>query len=340
MMKIFVFPKTSDESVDLSNLLTRRTRSIIKLYDVNFSIDEKSLDDDTLDGIKRQIRDTIGKELQNRGRKIIFWHPGGLSLICSYWRIYDFLSEWLRSHNITLIFYTEGGPTDRILSFEKLKEFLQNWGKIYDVEKAINEFKTRQEEQFKSCEKEYEKKIVIHRLMHLFLPLDIDLMGIEEVGESEKVEYLKEVLDDKPENYYKRKLLDLTTFVAKIDEVNSITANVDKKSIGKSIKEIIEESNIEVQDKQDMEKNLFALCAINESGNAIDRKSPIYEFMNLLDAKIGKKNSGNGLNTTDVSEILEFFKNSKEEKFAEINSFHDWYCEVFRCLDSLKEKVG
>ena len=92
MMKIFVFPKTSDESVDLSNLLTRRTRSIIKLYDVNFSIDEKSLDDDTLDGIKRQIRDTIGKELQNRGRKIIFYSGSGEVVITKVNRIRQ--SDW------------------------------------------------------------------------------------------------------------------------------------------------------------------------------------------------------------------------------------------------------
>jgi len=257
----------------------------------------------------------------------------------------QYLIDKKQEGKLSGLFWTEEAfsytSAENVTGYEIWQLFMKIW-EGRDIDLIIDWIKGKSPDFQKKIKKEIQKSkklrqlsFLIHRIMHLFLPLDIDLLGIEEVEESKKVEYLKEVINGKSENYYKRKLLDLTTFVAKIDKVNSITANVDKKSIGKSIKEIIEESN-----KQDMEENLFTLCAINESGNAIDQKSPIYEFMNLLDAKIGKKNSGNGLNTTDVNEILEFFKTAKKDKkFEKINSFHDWYCEVFRCLDSLRKKL-
>ncbi|MCD6408257.1 hypothetical protein J7L87_04315, partial [bacterium] len=51
----------------------------------------------------------------------------------------------------------------------------------------------------------FKPEYLIHRIVHLFLPLDIDLMGLKEVEESKKVDYLKEIMEGNKGNTYYRK---------------------------------------------------------------------------------------------------------------------------------------
>jgi hypothetical protein len=108
---------------------------------------------------------------------------------------------------------------------EEYKEFTDALIKFLDL---INKNNTR--EAIKKCEeiKELIEKfskqtiknfsLLKHRIAHLFLPLDIDLQGIYEVGKQSKdaaVGYLRDVLENKCEKFYRRKLADLWFMVVK-----------------------------------------------------------------------------------------------------------------------------
>ena len=189
--------------------------------------------------------------------------------------------------------------------------------------------------------------LLIHRMAHLFLPMDIDLMGISEVEESKKVRYLKEVLSDsdKDKNYYKRKLLDLAFYVAKIGSVtvngSTLQSNIKEDDLpgGKSLKEIVEDLKRREQNEQQKEKvneilkKIYTLTGIKENGLEIDTNSKIFEFMKLLDEKTQKNN----IQLSDVHEILNFFQ--KNGCWAvdnkKICSFHQWFCELVKKIKSL-----
>jgi len=195
-----------------------------------------------------------------------------------------------------------------------------------------------------------------HRIAHLFLPLDIDLQGISEVENAKKIEYLKEVLNEKKSNhYYRQKLADLwyiitgrNNFEGKVNDCEIIKPQHDLKDLLKENKAII--GIINESGKQDKVKNLWEillnLCGIKyaqDSSQYSVINSPIFSFMCLMDKKIEK----NMIEKHDVEDILNYFSKLNGNKGWEINeanpeiikSFHDWFCALMDCLDKIREKL-
>jgi hypothetical protein len=196
--------------------------------------------------------------------------------------------------------------------------------------------------------------LLIHRIAHFFLPLDIDLQGISEAEDAKKIEYLKEALREKKNNhYYRQKLADLWYMVIKedfegrkINEYEKVKPRDSRQLLAndKAIIDLIKESG-----KQDKVKDLWEvfldLCGIKyNSRKPFENKfsminSPISSFMCLLDKKI-EKNMINMIEKPDVEEILNYFMEGWKVEGANpeiIKSFHDWFCALMDCLEKIRE---
>lgn len=121
--------------------------------------------------------------------------------------------------------------------------------------------------------------LLIHRIAHLWLPLDIDLQGIREVLSSKfqvpsseetkeewAKEYLEEVLKNKPQDYYRQKLADLQRVVSSKFRVPSselkeggepCSENPKPVNVSEKIKKLMEnkESVLDLIEKGKNEKN-------------------------------------------------------------------------------------
>ena len=212
--------------------------------------------------------------------------------------------------------------------------------------------------------------ILKHRIAHLWLPLDIDLMGIEEVGKQEagdrKQKYLMEVLQSAGEQFYQQKLGKLQYMVAgehvHFQEVDCYPVEPrDKENLlaeSKSIYDLILESGKKEEIIESEEwKTLKLLCGletkdeVNElnppaSGKVYkpDEHSPILGFICLLGSKVLKKES---INTIDVDEVLSYFSNLSDGEGwtvpdanpGSIKSFHDWFCALYNALGEIRAKL-
>ncbi|MGQ9691634.1 MAG: hypothetical protein ACUVQY_10350, partial [Thermoproteota archaeon] len=186
--------------------------------------------------------------------------------------------------------------------------------------------------------------VLKHRIVHLFLPLDIDLQGIAEVKKKDKVkanEYLNEVLEEVSKevlkekepasNYYRQKLADLWYMVARKENGKS-----EKKLLanGQAIIDLISEQlkKSEVKDQQQdvvtYWTKLLGNCGLTFNEDAPldpskiqpDENSEIFKFMFKLDECVTNQKCDN------IDEILKFDKTS--EIF-----FHKWFCALDECLD-------
>jgi hypothetical protein len=139
-------------------------------------------------------------------------------------------------------------------------------------------------------------------LLHLFLPLDIDMQALgllwEDWQKPEKdrrynkdpVDYLKAILKDAHENHYKNKFKEAKDFINSITYAKLQTLLKDKKYIG------------------------------NDDGSSI-----LYGFLECLD-NLKEKVESSDLFKDDVQEMLRYFKNNGYD------SFHDWYCALAEYL--------
>jgi len=207
-----------------------------------------------------------------------------------------------------------------------------------------------------------------HRIAHLFLALDIDLQGISEV-EDKKIEYLKEVLDEKKNEpkdnqdnpcYYRQKLADLWYMVVKKDfssqkinecEIVRPTQNENSLPERKAIIDLIEDEKKKNEEVKKYWKLLLKICGLKfDNNNPFDSSKinpdenlPIIKFMCLMDSKIKK----NKIEQQDVNKILNYFSELNNNKGWEvkgakpevIKSFHDWFCALIDCLDKIREKL-
>lgn len=251
--------------------------------------------------------------------------------------------------------------------------------------KVLEDIKNnRQQEAKDKCEqiikkiKELSQKlsILIHRIAHLFLPLDIDLQGIEEVKSQEsrdrrQKEYLKEILEYTAERggdtFYRQRLAELQYLVVggehvdfsgtkggKTKECKPVEAQNKENLLpdSRSIYKLIIESKKkeEIIDSPDW-KVLKNLCGLEEKEGVEEKNpregdkiyepaeakdSPILQFMCLLDCKILKKQ----VKSEDVGAVLNHFSNGWDVSGANpnpIKSFHDWFCNLMECLNKIKK---
>lgn len=261
-------------------------------------------------------------------------------------------------------------------SIEELAEFIRTNRQNFQakIQEAIEFLEKKTKEESKQ-ELIRNFSLLKHRIAHLFLPMDIDLQGIEEVKNQEvthqeqdgtSIKYLAKVLKEKrggPEVngslcHYRRKLADLSWMVAKFKEKSSKFENdnpciKDRQYLVPPSSELetqITESILELVDKdadkrtpgqrEKIEKLKMLLLELiglepNTSSLKSQSSSPIFQFMCLLDCGIKEQRYDN------VEQILAYFSKGWEVPGANPNplkSFHDWFCAIHDCLDRLRKE--
>ena len=216
---------------------------------------------------------------------------------------------------------------------------------------------------------------LIHRIAHLFLPLDIDLMGIDEVkgrktddGKNAQEIYLEDVLREKDEAYYRQKLAKLQYIVA---GEHVIFSQADGK-IECGNGEIRECSPVAPQNADNLlsdNKSIYDLILESDKKNVVDSKEwqslKLLSGLEKIDKNADEKNPTSKIykpiNYTS-SPILQFMclldckiqkvKNSKPIKLTDVqeilgfdwkglisnpegNPFHSWFCELMQELEKL-----
>ena len=204
--------------------------------------------------------------------------------------------------------------------------------------------------------------ILKHRIAHLFLPLDIDLMGIKEVlssklGSSEEnksraVDYLKDVLESKngDTRYYRQKLAKLQYVVAgeyvdfpqangnikegKIKECDPVKPKdaANLLADNKSIYELILDSDkiIGSTDWQTLTRlsGLKLKDGVNEKNP--DTNCKVYE---------PDKNSRilqfMCLMDCKIQKLQSIGENDVNELTSKLESFHSWFCALHETLDKI-----
>ena len=209
-----------------------------------------------------------------------------------------------KKHNITG--YTRGGSgPDRVrgdILINKLKEFFEQRKK----ESLLNLY----EELKKNLETEEDIKkriihqltLLLHRIAHLFLPMDIDLMGILEV--------LKESRVEDAASYF--------------EEAFTVEENNPKKL--KSPAEIIDEKLNKIENGQIFEGLNLDDTIKKEVINCIKKPKNNLEIENVKE-QLNKKDFGK-------------FKNEfgKYVEDPEQNPFHQWFCGMMEKLEKMKEE--
>jgi len=154
--------------------------------------------------------------------------------------------------------------------------------------------------------------VIKPELLHLFLPLDIDMCALEmlwdkvkqdnknNIEKKEYVEktvcYFREMLNNAKNGFYGKKCDEWRS------KANDLIANLSDQATG---------------------DNLKNLLGVNDANNF-----DIYNFLSFLDKKEGKK-----LEKKDIEAVINFFKGcGKDNCWKNLNSFHQWYHSVGACL--------
>ena len=249
-----------------------------------------------------------------------------------------------------------------------LAEFLHAPGedRIYD---ALRRFKEKRagDNSFEQLCQAIKKKPPIsdlsqlkHRIAHLFLPIDFDLQGIEELyryqsehvrvkypnehaSRKAAVKYLKEALERKPQGYYRRKLADLWFLVTKRRDLGvKPSLSVNSLADGKAVHDVfLDEKGNSGQSEWQEFLTLCGLC-VTPAGRGIGSvrraipEAPIEAFMVLMDQKILGRNN---LTEKEVEQIVNFPVLSKPGSSPSSMNFNSWFCELDRCLDNLRNAL-
>lgn len=140
-------------------------------------------------------------------------------------------------------------------------------------------------------------------ILSFFLPLDIDMQALELLCNDEEkrkrndhIKYLKDMLKDAEDGFYKKKWDNCKSEAVKL---------------------------LEQIPKGDNKNKLVALLGITDGEN-----SCIYGFLNMLD-----ENKGKDIKEDKVTSVISYFENQCHVKYwNDINSFHNWYCSLAECL--------
>ena len=256
------------------------------------------------------------------------------------------------------------------------KELAESDVNVMSLWNAVQEAIRKGEEEIKKKAGVIKLFLIKHRVAHLWLPLDIDLQGIQEVrnGKSEvggkkpeerAVEYLKEVLQDKNGDipqYYRQKLAKLQYAAAgervdfseangsikckngEIEECNPVSPQGTENLLGddKSIYDLILESKKKTDILRSQEwTNLLTLCGLEKDGTGNDFRPIGFQRSPILYFMCLMDGMISNPGSRDVTEVLDPFDNweVKNANPERIKSFHDWFCALDDCLDKLRGKL-
>ncbi len=267
--------------------------------------------------------------------------------------------------------YTEGGSEEA--AKERWETLKSNMDKLLNNKITIKElfYKLKESLVIEKDEIRLRKRLIyllLHRIAHLFLPLDIDLMGLKEVcnpssdirrhsSEDSCNEYFKEILKDKGKDYYRKKYLQALYLIFGIDKFPKIQED-DKvkcenevkltdeekadllKSANQNLAEIAKYNSETMQILQKIEYLMGVNT--NEGQKTVDPLHPIPKFFCYLDSLID--NSSN----PSVENLLNYEKKTFNQptvflpthvEVKEEKSFNDWLCELIKALEELKESI-
>jgi hypothetical protein len=288
---------------------------------------------------------------------------------CEYAHIEEHLNNRIRSPHNCLLKHTEESE-----AFETIKSLL-------GLRKNNNPAASRKFDEL--CEIIRKKAVILnfsllkHRIAHLFLPLDIDLQGIEEVKNQEvrnqerdriSVKYLTEVLEEKRDGpevngsacYYRQKLADLWWMVGKF-KVQSSEFKNDNPCIKERQYSVPPSSELETQ----ITESILELVGKDADERAPEKWDEIEKLKALLLELSGLERNTSSLlkpqlsspifqfmclldcgikeqRYDNVDQILRYFSAGQDISGASPNplkSFHDWFCAVHDCLDKLRNRV-
>lgn len=232
-----------------------------------------------------------------------------------------------------------------------------------------NEHLEKLKEAIKKGEKGIIKKTISllkHRIAHLWLALDIDLQGIQEVSSHRKggVKFLQDVLrikiqrdkngrpiDNKGNvveqakaaldtHHYRRKLADLWWMLSHKIFNGEFAPSENKVQMlveGNAIIDLIGGESRRKERVQEAWNQVVQTCGLSYRNDSLfniegyDRNSSIFKYMSLLDEKIKKKT----IDKTDLKEVMEF----PRKGFGEFKSFRDWFSSLDDSLDKLRDVI-
>jgi len=245
----------------------------------------------------------------------------------------DFLennSISLREANICVIVISQDNETERTRKriFKSIGTSYSGWIKKTDkrlVDKILNVI-TKKKHTSTNCPKIRDQEKIISTILHLFLPLDIDMQAMKTTKNPK--DYLNDMYADLEDLYnldkykgrdkndhYRQKLYDLWDLL-ELSKENKRRASPEAKKL----------TSIGIPD---------ALLKLAGLSNGNPKESPIYKFLGVLDT--GKKDDMD-VTAEDLCKPfnLEIEVNGKKE---EINSFHNWYCALASCLRGAEKAV-
>jgi len=220
-------------------------------------------------------------------------------------------------------------------------------------------------------EKKRKLSIIKHRIMHWFLPMDIDFQGISELLNQEKEDearqYLKDILNPNINRNYQEQLAALWYALAKYQSDEEIREESDESVASDSQKNMHsidillnkEKAISELICGKTEEKVINAWKSLlNVSGLSYsdtdpfkdikhNPEAPICKFMGRLDSlkKNGEPNKSGPLDIRGIikiSDASETLKNLMPNGANIIDDmlFPDWFCLLMKCLTELEEALG
>jgi len=294
-----------------------------------------------------------------------------------------------KSINVSWVGYTTasvsgGNAIETIKNVIKIlyenKEKFENKEKLKDS-KTIQQFQQlcnvlgsqrAREEVKKKYKREQIKKqptLLSHRIVHLFLPLDIDLMGLREVcsssSEESGNEYLMEILGGKSKkdkdtkaDFYRRKYLQALYLLFGLDEFPEF--QLYDEVICKKVELTNEEKTGLLENKNqnlaEIVKDTAATNILQEieywmgvknggQGKKVDPDHPIPKFFCYLDSLIANSSNPSVENLLNnekktFDQLKKLLSKHEELKKENVETFHDWFCELMKRLEELQEKIS
>ena len=192
--------------------------------------------------------------------------------------------------------------------------------------KGLNELIAEFEKSYKTEAQIPEKiknlSLLKHRLIHLFLSIDIDLQKIGEILDSQKEKKQKE---EEAKTYF-AKTVSKKNLESKIGEAKKLVEG-DNEATDDILKKGIN-GVVEVDKIQDKKKKGVVKGILGQIRCLLEKDPDIQKLSGIID-KVNKDGEGFGNLKTYL----------KEAKKGNRKSFNDWLCDLDDCLDRLREAI-
>lgn len=183
-----------------------------------------------------------------------------------------------------------------------------------------------------------------HKIVHIFLPLDVNMDCIERVNEKNKPKKMIECFED----FLQEQLVRGKKFSAKLDELHRIIYLDTKGKNDKKNDTIFAVLEAITKEKPDYKKifmdnweNILKYAGVScNNENPFDVENfnpnddaPIKKFFKELDKALENKNK---ITENGITKILSHFKNQRE---YDCDDFHGWFEKLIKTLENLRRDL-